>query len=142
MNKVLSKAVMTRSRLGKKYLKCPSNYKKQRNYCTSLFKKEMKTFYDNIDISLITHNTKFRRTVKPFFSEKHFSRKKMVLFEQISGYIDKFLSPYLYGFRKGYSTQLCLIVMLEKWRRALDNGKIAGVLLTDLSKALTVLTMN
>ena len=46
-----------------------------------------------------------------------------------------FLSPYLCGFRKGYNTQLCLIVMLEKWKRALDNGKIAGALLTDLSKA-------
>ena len=78
MNKVLSKAVMTRSRLRNKYLKCPSNdnkmnYKKQRNYCTSLFRKEKKTFYDNIDISLITD--------KPFFSEKHFSRKKLVLVE-------------------------------------------------------------
>ena len=57
------------------------------------------------------------------------------IFEQISGYIDKFLSPYLCGFRKGYSTQHSLIVMLEKWRKALDNGKIAGALLTDLSKA-------
>ena len=310
MNKVLSKAVMTRSRLRNKCLKCPSNdnkmnYKKQRNYCTSLFRKEKKTFYDNIDISLITDNKKFWQTVKPFFSEKHFSRKKMVLvenekivsndqevadtmniffsnivnnlnisgykaehfsddnqnhilniickykdhpsiirlrevinieqrfhftltdvenisekikgldknkattrngipsnilaenydiistfitkiyndstinlnfpellkladttpthkeddtsnkdnyrpvsilpsvskiferemFEHISGYIDKFLSPYLCGFRKEYNTQLCLIVMLEKWKRALDNGKIAGELLTDLSKA-------
>ena len=86
MNKVLSKAVMTRSRLRNKYLKCPSNdnkvnYKKQRNYCTSLFRKEKKTFYDNIDITLITDNKKFWRTVKPFFSEKHFSRKKMVLVE-------------------------------------------------------------
>ena len=43
--------------------------------------------------------------------------------------------PYLCGFRKVYNTQLCLIVMLDKWKRALDNGKIAGALLTDLSKA-------
>ena len=57
------------------------NYKKQRNYCTSLFRKEKKTFYDNIDISLITDIKKFWQTVKPFFSEKHFGRKKMVLVE-------------------------------------------------------------
>ena len=57
------------------------------------------------------------------------------MFDQISGYIDKYLSPYLCGFRKGYSTQHSLIVMLEKWRKALDNGKLAGALLTDLSKA-------
>ena len=47
MNKILSKAVMTRSRLRNNFLKCPTqvnehNYKKQRNYCTSLFRKEKK----------------------------------------------------------------------------------------------------
>ena len=84
MNKILSKAVMTRSRLRNKFLKCPSqgnehNYKKHRNYCTSLFRKEKKKFYDNIDISLITDNKKFWKTVKPFFSEKHFGKKKVIL---------------------------------------------------------------
>ena len=57
------------------------------------------------------------------------------MLDQISIYFDKYLSPYLCGFRKGYSTQHSLVVMLAKWRKALDNGKIAGVLLTDLSKA-------
>ena len=32
---------------------------------------------------------------------------------QILTYIDKFLSPYLFGYRKGYSTEQCLMVMLE-----------------------------
>ena len=41
----------------------------------------------------------------------------------------------LCGFRKGYSTQHCLIIMLEKWKKALDKQNIAGALLTDLSKA-------
>ena len=45
------------------------------------------------------------------------------------------LSPYLCGFRKGFSTQYSLMVMFEKWKRALDNKGIAGELLTDLSKA-------
>ena len=64
------------------------------------------------------------------------------MFEQISDYIDKFLSPYLCGFRKGYSTQHSLVVMLETWRKALDNGKIAGAVLTDLSKAFDCLDHN
>ena len=86
MNKSLSKAVMTRSRLRNKFLKSPShdneyNYKKQRNYCTSLFRKEKKKFYDNIDISLITDNKKFWQSVKPLFSEKHFSNNKITLIE-------------------------------------------------------------
>ena len=50
-------------------------------------------------------------------------------------YVDSFLSPYLCGFRKGFSTQHCLIVMLERWKREIDKGQIPGALLTDLSKA-------
>ena len=61
------------------------------------------------------------------------------MYDQISLYINKYLSPYLCGFRKGYSTQHCLTVMLERWKKALDNGKIAGALLTDLSKAFDCL---
>ena len=34
------------------------------------------------------------------------------------------LSPYLCGFRKGYNTQYCLMVMLEKWKKALDKKKL------------------
>ena len=41
----------------------------------------------------------------------------------------------MFGFRKGFSTQYCLIVMLDKWSKAMDQGKFAGALLTDLSKA-------
>ena len=36
---------------------------------------------------------------------------------QILAYIDTFLSPYLFGYRQGYSTEQCLIVMLEKWKK-------------------------
>ena len=55
--------------------------------------------------------------------------------EQVSKFIDKNLSPYLSGFRKGYNTQHCLLLMIEKWKKALDNKKHAGAILTDLSKA-------
>ena len=58
-----------------------------------------------------------------------------IIFRQISNYMDFFFSKYQCGFRKGYSTQQCLLSMLEKWKRAVDNGKAFGLLLTDLSKA-------
>ena len=61
------------------------------------------------------------------------------MFDQISSYIDKYLSPSLFGFRKGYSTQYCLCVMINKWNKAMDSGKLAGALLTDLSKAFDCL---
>ena len=47
----------------------------------------------------------------------------------------KYLSPYLCGFRKGYNTQDCLLIMLEQWRKSLDKKEKAGAILTDLSKA-------
>ena len=54
--------------------------------------------------------------------------------EQIYEFIDKFLSP-LFGYRRGYGTQYCLLTMIEMWKKALDEGKVAGAILTDLSKA-------
>ena len=58
-----------------------------------------------------------------------------ILNYQAYAYMNKNLSPYLCGFRKGFSTQYSLMVMLEKWKSALDNKDIIGALLTDLSKA-------
>ena len=59
--------------------------------------------------------------------------------EDINRFMNDKLSPYLCGFRKGYNTQHCLMVMLEKWKKALDKRNIAGALLTDLSKAFDCL---
>ena len=39
-------------------------------------------------------------------------------------------SKYLSGFRKGHSTQHCLLYMLEGLRNALDKGLCTGILLT------------
>ena len=61
------------------------------------------------------------------------------MFDQMSSYIDKYLSPFLCGFRKGFSTQHCLTAMLDRWKKAIDSGKLAGALLTDLSKAFDCL---
>ena len=60
--------------------------------------------------------------------------------EQISVYMEKYLSPYLFGYRKGYGTQYCLLAMIEMWRKALDESKVAGAILTDLSKAFDCLS--
>ena len=48
-------------------------------------------------------------------------------------------SKYQHGFRKGFSTQQCLLALLEKWKRSIDRGKVFGALLTDLSKAFDCL---
>ena len=58
-----------------------------------------------------------------------------IMQKQIVEYIDKHLSPHLYGYRKGYSTQTVLISMLEKLKLSIDNKGFAGGVLMDLSKA-------
>ena len=60
----------------------------------------------------------------------------------MSEYFESFLSKYQCGFRKGYSAQHCLLSMLEKWKSAMDNNKMFGALLTDLSKAFDCLSHN
>ena len=61
------------------------------------------------------------------------------MFHQIDKYMDGKLSMYQCGCRKGMSAQNCLLFMIEKWRKCLDNKGKAGVLLTDLSKAFDCL---
>ena len=39
-----------------------------------------------------------------------------ILFNQLQRFSNKFLSPLLCGFRKGYSTQYALISLLQKWQ--------------------------
>ena len=62
-----------------------------------------------------------------------------LMFKEMSQFFDKIFSKYQCGFRKGFSTQQYLLAMLEKWKRAIDNGKCFGALLTDLSKAFDCL---
>ena len=62
-----------------------------------------------------------------------------IMQRQMKIHIDKCLSPFLCGFRKGYNTQYALLVMIEKWKKHLDNNGIAGAILMDLSKAFDTL---
>ena len=57
------------------------------------------------------------------------------MFKQISKCFENIFSKNQCGFRKGHSTQQCLLAILEKWKRSIDSGKDFGVLLPDLSKA-------
>ena len=44
---------------------------KQRNYCVSLFRREMKSFFNNLDAKKIVDNKSFWQTVKPLFSDEN-----------------------------------------------------------------------
>ena len=44
-----------------------------------------------------------------------------LMHEQISFHVDQILSPYVCGYRKGFSTQHALLSLIEKWIKVLDN---------------------
>ena len=58
-----------------------------------------------------------------------------IISKQLSNHFQNILSDFQFGFRKGFSAQHCLLLMTEKWKAAVDNKKVFGALLTDLSKA-------
>ena len=60
--------------------------------------------------------------------------------KQLSTFFENILSKFQCGFRKGCSTQHCLLLMLEKWKLAVDNNEAFGALLADLSKAFDCLS--
>ena len=62
------------------------------------------------------------------------------MYNQIIDYIQTHLSPYVFGFRKCHSTEQCLVIMLEEWKKQLDKKYNAGSILTDLSKAFDSLS--
>ena len=64
MNKTLSKAIMTRSRLKSRYNCSPNyinkfRYKKQRNYCVNLTRRVKRNYYSNLDVNKVNDNKKF-----------------------------------------------------------------------------------
>ena len=58
-----------------------------------------------------------------------------LIYKQINDYICDKLSKYIMGFRKCHGTQHSLLVMLKKWKKALDKGDNVCTIFMDLSKA-------
>ena len=75
VNKDLRKAIMTRSRLLNRFrqdrtMSSHVAYKKQRNICVKLLRKNKKYFFNNLDVKCVTDNKKFWKTVKPCLTDK------------------------------------------------------------------------
>ena len=69
------KAIMKRSRLKNQYNKLKTSYsyndfKKQRNFCTSLLRKIKFQYFSNLKETDLSDNRKFWKVVKPLFSGK------------------------------------------------------------------------
>ena len=93
---------------------------------TPIFKKESKNKKEN-----------FRPVSILLVLSKIFEK---LMSEQLSTFFENILSKFYCRFRKGYSTQHCLLLMLEKWKLAVDNNEAFGALLTDLSKTFDCLS--
>ena len=90
-------------------------------YVTHVFKNKDNTFVENYKaVSVLP-------TVFRIFEG--------IMQKQITGYKEKFLSPFLCDYRKGFSTQYALLSLTEKWKLCLYKQGFAGALLMDLSKA-------
>ena len=55
--------------------------------------------------------------------------------------VDK-TSNYVARFQKSLGTQHSLVIMLERWKQAIDNGEYISVMYTDLSTTFDTLNHN
>ena len=61
---------------------------------------------------------------------------------QLSNHFNNIFSKFQCGFRKDFIAQHCLLLMIDKWKKAVDNNKAFGALLTDLSKVFHCICHN
>lgn len=86
MSKALRKIIMDSSKLKITYDKWRteenwSDYKNRRNSCVSLFCKTKAKYFHKLNVKDLSDNKRFWKTVKPYFSNKDMSSKKLVLEE-------------------------------------------------------------
>ena len=58
-----------------------------------------------------------------------------LMHDQITTYVDAYLSKHLCGYRKGFNTQTALLSLIEKWKSISDKKGFSGAVLMDFSKA-------
>ena len=58
-----------------------ANYKKQRNFFVNLLRKTKTEYFQKLNVKDLSDNTKFWKTIKPFFSNKGLNCNKLILKE-------------------------------------------------------------
>ena len=86
MTKKLSKETIKKSKLKNNFNKNINHenwckYKTQRNYCVNLLRKSKKQYFSNINVSDVTDNKSFWKSVKLYFSNKGSNSNKIALVE-------------------------------------------------------------
>ena len=83
MDKKLNQAVIVRPKLRNKFLKLKTEatrlaYANQHNYCVKLLQQKKRQYFESLNLSSITDNKLFRKTVSPLFTEKNESRNNKI----------------------------------------------------------------
>ena len=83
MNKVLSKAMIHRTKLRNKFLKDLSaenkfSYSKQRNWCVSPLRKEKKKYFANLNEKILQTTKTFGKLLNLFFQRKLNREEKLL----------------------------------------------------------------
>ena len=108
------------------------------NYCIDKgkFPNDLKLKYADI-VPIYKQNNKCEKeNYRPVSIQSNLSKiYEKLMYHQLYEYFDNILLPSQCGFRERYSNQHCLLVMIEKFKEAIDRGNEFGALLTDLSKA-------
>ena len=76
---------------------------------TPIFKKGPKNSKDNY---------------RPINILKKLSEVFETMYKQMATFINKYFPRFQCGIRKGYSSQQCLIALIEKWKSAADSRNI------------------
>ena len=79
----MRKAIMRRSQLETKYLKTKTQtdlklYKKHKSFCSMLYKRERRKYYESLDMKNALDIKEFWKTMRPFLSDKN------AVFSQVS----------------------------------------------------------
>ena len=57
-------------------------YKKQKNFCSKLYKKERRRYFESLDPSKIVDNKTFWKNIQPLFFEKRKIANKVTLVDK------------------------------------------------------------
>ena len=85
ITKALRKGILKRSYLENLYFKTPESmekYKKQKSFCSKLYKKERRKYFESLDPSKIVDNKTFWKNIQPLFSEKRKIANKVTLVDK------------------------------------------------------------
>ena len=113
------------------------------NYC--LKKGEFSCALKHADVILVHKNeTKSdKANYRPVSIFPNLSKiDEKLMYQQLYKHFNSILSPKQCGFRKGYTVQHRLMVMLETFKESRDKGGEFGAFFTDLSKAFDCIDPN